>query len=335
MVELKENELVFRFPEVHDHAICRIGFQRTLRIPDDNRDYSLPPGLGRFHLEHIEDHARKLSDNMTTRGGVMLPMYQSEAMWINFSTGRHDYPFAIKIAAGKINAVTGEILSEKPSAMPQDYVVAPDQPWLDGFCVQQGLIRQFVAMPLREDYTAEEQIMGTAEFGGLQIMAYPMKRSFYEEILRKWAKYLEEPMMLFSRCTELDECSSMGFAPGGLMRQEIYADEHGIDAWETEHTSRCFIHVLNSTQWTAATGKPTPGKPPSAKDYTSAGLPWFEYYDETRSAVSGSQQLAGLDSLAAKTIKKGKSPLEENEVMNKPNITPLGAKNHAVSDGKW
>ena len=48
MVELNADELVFRSPNAHEAAVCRIGFQRTLRIPDDDRDYPLPPGLGRF-----------------------------------------------------------------------------------------------------------------------------------------------------------------------------------------------------------------------------------------------------------------------------------------------
>ena len=60
---------------------------------------------------------------------------------------------------------------------PQDYMVVPGQPWLDGFCVEKGLIRQFVAMPLGEGYTPEEQLTGEAEHGGLQIAVYPMKRS--------------------------------------------------------------------------------------------------------------------------------------------------------------
>ena len=50
MIELKKDQLIFRFLEVHEEAECRISFQRTLRIPDDNRAYSLPPGLGRFPL---------------------------------------------------------------------------------------------------------------------------------------------------------------------------------------------------------------------------------------------------------------------------------------------
>ena len=56
----------------------------------------------------------------------------------------------------------------------------PKQPWLDGFCVEKGIIRQFVAMPLGEGYTAEEQITGEAEHGGLQIEIFPMKREVFE-----------------------------------------------------------------------------------------------------------------------------------------------------------
>ena len=52
MIELKENELLLTFPEVHPEAKLSINFQRTLRIPDDGNTYSLPPGLGTFPLEN-------------------------------------------------------------------------------------------------------------------------------------------------------------------------------------------------------------------------------------------------------------------------------------------
>nr|HQH71177.1 hypothetical protein [bacterium] len=164
MITLEMDRLVFRFPEVHPEAECRVEFQRTLRIPDDGKDYYLPPGLGRFPLRHLDDFASQLPPAWQARGGVIMPMYQSEAMWINFSG---DYPFAIKIAAGKINAVSGEEWKNGINRDPQDYVVIPGQPWLDGFCVEKGLIRQFVAMPLGEGYTAEEQITGEGRHGGV------------------------------------------------------------------------------------------------------------------------------------------------------------------------
>jgi hypothetical protein len=66
-------------------------------------------------------------------------------------------------------------------------VVVPEQPWLDGFCVAQDVVRQFVAMPLGSGYSVEEQITGKPEHGGLQIIAYPMKKERYEEIVRRRA----------------------------------------------------------------------------------------------------------------------------------------------------
>jgi len=48
MIELKKDALVFSFPGVHPEAKLTIDFQRTLRIPDDDNTYPLPPGLGKF-----------------------------------------------------------------------------------------------------------------------------------------------------------------------------------------------------------------------------------------------------------------------------------------------
>jgi hypothetical protein len=108
-------------------------------------------------------------------------MYQSEAMWLSFS--RTHYPFAVKVAAGKIDAITGAAWSPQLIAETQNYLVLPTQPWLDGFSVKKGVIRHFVAMPLGSGYSAEEQITGQAEYGGLQIQIYPMRADIYKETI--------------------------------------------------------------------------------------------------------------------------------------------------------
>ena len=51
MITLESNNLIFRFPEVHEHAKTGNTIsKRTLRIPDDGKHYPLPPGLGAFPL---------------------------------------------------------------------------------------------------------------------------------------------------------------------------------------------------------------------------------------------------------------------------------------------
>ena len=81
MITLEDDSLTFRFPDVHEEAVCEIHFQRTLRLPDDGRTYPLPAGLGSFPLRHIDDF-EGLPEAFRKRGGVVMPMWQAEAMWV-------------------------------------------------------------------------------------------------------------------------------------------------------------------------------------------------------------------------------------------------------------
>ena len=88
MITLEGNSLSFRFPEVHEDAKTEIHFQRTLRIPDNGECYPLPPGFGAFPLLHLEDFVHRAPEGWRERGGVIMPLYQAEAMWICFESRR-------------------------------------------------------------------------------------------------------------------------------------------------------------------------------------------------------------------------------------------------------
>jgi hypothetical protein len=337
MIELKNDQLVFRFPEVHPAARLAIEFQRTLRIPDDGRTYPLPPGLGRFPLRHVDDFAKQVPEPWIEHGGVMLPMYQSEALWVCFQ-GR--YPFAVRVATGKIDAVTGKELRPGLARGPQNYLAIPEQPWLDGYCVKQGVIRQFVAMPLGAGYSAEEQVTGAAEYGGLQIVAYPMKAEAYERMRRKMVG-LDRAVFCGALPTatlcRVGAAPDMGLAPGGQMRQEIFDDLHDLEDWDQDHSSRCFAHLANSLVWRQITGQTPPTVPPTAKEYTRAGLPWFDYYDDRLGAVEGSSILEKLKSVVGMGKEKGEVPLPENEPVHATPIAVLrkGLVEGQVREGRW
>lgn len=203
MIELHSDELIFTFPDLHlslqerargwidarvaaaarnekarlpdsreklysafDWCIPKvraaISFQRTLRIPDDGKDYPLPPGLGRFPVRHVDD-SPGVPQTWKKHGGVMLPMHKTEALWLHFSS---DYPMALKVGAGGVCAISGERWSTSLRTGPQNYVVLPEQPWLDGFRVSEGVIRQFVAVPLGKGLTVEHQLTGDETWGG-------------------------------------------------------------------------------------------------------------------------------------------------------------------------
>ena len=327
MIELKKDVLKFSFPEVHRDAVFEVEFQRTLRIPDDDRTYPLPAGLGRFPVRHVDDYG-DVPAAWKRHGGVMLPMYQSEAMWLNFSSPRR-YPFALRVAAGKIDAVAGGEWSEGLRRRKQNYLVIPAQPWLDGYCVEKGIIRQFVAMPLGAGYTAEEQITGRAEHGGLQLQAFPLKAEAWERMQKRWKREARSLFELSSTAmmTRVESAApDMGLAPGGRMRQEIYEDRFDWDDWDRDVSSRCFVHLANSLVWRSITGKRPPSTPPTAREYKRAGVPWFDYYDDRNSAVDAAETLAALESVAELGAAKGDVPLPENESVEVDRVRHVGKK---------
>lgn len=332
MIRVQADGLTFRFEEVHPDASLTLQFQRTLRIPDDGRDYPLPPSLGSFPLRETKDYPKTLPDRWREQEGAMLPMHQSEAMWISFGCGYcaergASYPFAVQIAAGRINAVTGEEWQEEESQglgrNPQDYLVAPTQPWLDGFAVEEGVIRQFVAMPLGQGYSAEEQVTGQARFGGVQIRVIPMKREAFQRRFSEVplmsagaGSYMEEEDLMFEvdadEALEVGAEPAMGLGLGGRMEQRIYEDPFDPEDWDLQAQQSCFLHLTNSELWRSITGEDPPLLPLSAKDYSHYGFPWFEYYGEGE-ALGGSKILKGLKSVFQLGKEKGEKPLPENE----------------------
>lgn len=317
-----------------------IEFQRTLRIPDDGKTYHLPPGFGRFPLRHVDDFADRVPSEWLKRGGVLMPLYQAEALWLNFRGG---YPFAIKIAAGKINAVSGEPWKEGLNRKPQDYVVTPEQPWLDGFAVEKGVIRQFVAMPLGAGYSVEEQLSGKAEFGGVQFQAIPMKaRKYFESQLRSrlpnrladilgdlipvWRR---EPEIMCSRCCE---SPGMGLGAGGRMKQQIFEDPYKAEDWDLEHTSRCFVHLCDALMWREITGENPPQTPVTAREYERAGLPWFDFYRDDLAILEGSKTLAGIKSVNTISQTKGDKALKGNDSVEVPSVIDCSPKKKMVKE---
>lgn len=337
MITLKNEQLVFRFPHIDKDAGIRIDFQRTLRLPDDGRDYHLPPGLGRFPLRHIEDFDLGVSNHRKARGGIIMPMFQTDALWLNFSSlgyGRQELPVALKIGAGKINAVSGEKWSDGLSQHPQNYVVLPEQPWLDGFNVEKDKVRQFVAMPLGQGYTVEEQIDPESDVGGIQIEAIPMKKEAYEKLKAKREEASSVRFSLsMSMACEASEPMEMGLGMGGSMRQEIYDDEYGLDAWDPDNSQRCFIMLTNAEQWMAITGEEPPLSPIYAEDYSRAGLPWFDYYDGDRVAIEGAKALGNIKSI--KTIAYENRDLVWPEKKSSFDYLVKKLKGMNVSDGSW
>jgi len=316
-----------------------ISFLRTLRIPDDGKTYPLPPGLGRFPVRRVDDYTNRIPAEWREHGGVFLPMYQREAMWIAFQ-GQHWKPRAVKVGIGKVCALTGQRWTESLDRDPQSYLVTPPQPWLDGIAVKKGIIRQFVAMPLGMGYTVEGQVTGEESVGGLQLKVFEPKPGRFPDEPPPPPPFGfgalggagPMPPPCAASAPARRRGAAMGLAAGGRMKQSIYPDPHGIDTWDASRTSRVFVHIVNSELWREITGEEPPASPITARDYAAHGLPWFTLYDEQLGALTATSTLANVKSVKQMDAQKSALPLQDDDSVD---VGPLKKIWNAVRDGSW
>jgi hypothetical protein len=330
-----------------------VSFQRTLRIPDDGGTYPLPPSLGAFPISRVRDYARRVPAAWREHGGVFIPMYQREAMWLDFG-GAPWRPTAVKVAVGKVNAISAQPWSERLSAGSdasrrgaendgdggQDYVVCPDQPWLDGINAGTGFVRQFVAMPLGMGYTVEGQVTGAEEFGGVQIAAYDPKPGRFPDRAPRSRTARFGAMGCIAEVCCLDAAPGvreMGLAAGGRMHQSIYPDPYGVDTWDPENMGRVYVHIVDSLTYREITGQAPPPSPVSARTYTQAGLPWFGLYDEAKGDLAPSTTLSGVESVKAKDAALGFAPQQDDSAVDVPDeqVVTVRVDSEEVDDGVW
>lgn len=290
-------------------------FQRTLRIPDDGRTYPLPPGLGIFPIFRVQDYLHQVPEPWQQQGGGFIPLYQREALWLGFSAAAWK-PNAVKIAVGGVNAITGEpddnILRD-----PQNYVVCPPQPWLDGIHTRQDAVRQFVAMPLGAGYTIEASVRGAEELGGIQITVFEPKPGRFPD------QPPEKPDLPLTRSARPAGFGQMGLGAGGAIQQKIYSDPYGIETWDQSNYGRTVIHLVNSAQFQAITHIPLLPTPIDAKTYTDYGLPWFGLYDETQDSLSSNELLSQVRTIAETEAEQGEVIKDESFEVSESQIKKL------------
>jgi hypothetical protein len=306
-----------------------VNFQRTLRIPETGL-HPLPPGLGRFLLRRVEDYPDTAPAEWLARGGVMLPIYQREAMWLSFAASE---PAALQVGVGKVCAVSGLPWIEHLVKDPQNYVALPDQPWLDGINAGDGFIRQFVAVPLGSGATVEGQVTGQETHGGVQLRAVGLT----EQALA--ARHAAQQValeccadMVPMACPEATGSAGMGLEAGGRMRQEVYPDDRPLADYDQSGALRVFVHLCSAAQWTAITGEVPPPTPVDRDAYVRAGLPWFDYYATDAHDVAASEILAKVESVGKKlgADEDPFVPVDPKTVVALSGVSP-----DTVTDGKW
>ncbi|MEU3312319.1 hypothetical protein ABZ743_06620 [Streptomyces sp. NPDC006662] len=349
----------------------RIRFIRTLRLPESGT-HALPPGLGEFPLRRVEDYPDTVPAAWRAKGGVMLPVYLREAMWLAF--GGSAEPAALQVGVGKVCAVSGRPWTGRLARDPQNYVVLPRQPWLDGINSGDGTVRQFVAVPLGLGATVEGQVTGEETTGGVQLQAFPLEPG----ALAAWREakaprpapprlgapafpaapgsapavygapptaggYGAPPPAAMPMAAAAPGAApvarrraspAMGLGVGGSMRQEVYRDDRPLTAWADTPAARVFVHLVTPPEWRRITGEDAPPSPVDRAAYTQAGLPWYDYYDENAADLPAAGPLSQVKPV-------GEWLGEDHAPWTPPapgQVTPLGnapRPGDPVYDGDW
>jgi hypothetical protein len=285
-----------------------VSFLRTLRIPDDGRIYPLPPGLGQFPLLRVEDYWNRVPEIWREHGGVFLPMYQREALWLGFHAASWK-PNAVKISVGGVNAISGEPDNDELRLDPQNYLVCPEQPWLDGIRISRGAIRQFVAMPLGRGYSIEAAMTGTEALGGMRIVVFEPQPGVFPD------SPPVETRPSSGRVHALKQpVQEMGIGAGGVMTQKIYADPYGLGVWDQRNYGRVWVHLVNSWSFQELTGRAPPPTPIDARAYTQHGLPWFALYDEQKREIAAPGGFTEMKTITARDAELGKEGGNDDSV---------------------
>ncbi|MEU8790401.1 hypothetical protein [Streptomyces sp. NPDC048643] len=332
----------------------QVRFIRTLRLPESGT-HALPPGLGEFPVRRIEDYGDRVPAEWRARGGVMLPVYLREAMWLSFAGTAE--PAALQVGVGKVCAVSGRPWSSRLGRDPQNYVVLPRQPWLDGINSGKGTVRQFVAVPLGLGATVEGQVTGEEVWGGVQLQSFPLNErelAAWREAERRRARQLPRMPMATGAYggaampmaappapgaapagaapLRARSAPAMGLGVGGSMRQEVYEDDRPLRSWAGEPAGRVFVHLVTPPEWRRITGEAPPPSPVDRAAYTRAGLPWFDYYDEDASDLAPADELGSVKPV-------GDWLGDDHEPWQPPSphqVKPLGdAPGKPVGDGDW
>lgn len=100
-------------------------------------------------------------------------------MWLQFKSNKK---FAIRIYVGGVNGITGEPMIPNMATLlkrqngvekKQDYIIVPEQLWVDGIATGPGIVKQFVAVPYGSGFSIEYQITGSETTGGIQFEVIP------------------------------------------------------------------------------------------------------------------------------------------------------------------
>lgn len=251
--------LTFTFPELGHDARLQVTFQRTLRT-------SVP-------IRHCGSVCRALRLAQGSPDGdahATIPMWQSEATWLDFSSP-HLYPFLVMAGVDGVNAISGSGFTGAPDFDTDDYLEVPTQRFLASHREPAGDNwddRQFVAP---STHAADGGPTGTL----LQLTVIPMRGE-------AWARRHRHLPPGPGTCVlcDISRAEQSGARPG-TTAPRVVGPLESADTWHPTTSAAAAVRIVNSVTWRSLTGKPVPRTALTSADYAENDVPWYPHYDET------------------------------------------------------
>ena len=251
--------LTITFPELGHDARLHVTFQRALRTADPVGRRGAVGGHGALRL------AQGSPDG---DAHATIPMWQSEATWLDFSSP-HLHPFLVMVGVDGVNVVSGSAFTGVPDFDAGDYLEVPTQPsvaWCRG---PAGREQQVVAPS-----TQGVQDLGRA--GTLvQLTVIPMRAE-------AWAGRRRHLPSASGTCVlcDMSRAGQSGAHPR-LPAPRVMGPLESADTWHPTTFDAAAVRIVNSITWKSLTGEPVPHVALTSTDYADHDLPWDPVYDET------------------------------------------------------
>ncbi|SDU72046.1 hypothetical protein [Gordonia westfalica] len=253
----ERSTLTFAFPESGPDARLHVAFPRTLRATDlANR-----AGLT------ADTTLRLAQGSPTGDADAVIPMWQSEATWIDFSSP-HQHPFLVMIGVDGVNAISGEKFTGTPDFESDDYIEVPTQQTLASYRTGAGDHRQFVAPSTHSRQGPDPR--GTL----VQLTVIPMRAD-------AWARRRRHTSTA-GTCIlcDISRAERARAQPRTAVPRMIGPLE-SADTWHPTLIGSAAVRIVNSLTWESLTGRTPRHSPLTCADYIDHRLPWYSTYGES------------------------------------------------------
>ncbi len=286
MFELDPEYLSVRDDAWHPEAIAGVRFQRALRLPAGREPYDSVRSDA-FHVPRaLNDHFEGLDFEWLLRSNQhIICLTSSEAVTLEFATP-HTYPFAVKVAIGTIDALSGARAGGTLGLLPQDYLALPCQNRIDSWCDGAGATHDFAApAPGPLDANGAPQ-PADDESDCISITFVPMKPDVFQRRCTEidlnagrqvygapdFAERFTETHMLNARMRyELEKGETWD---AGM----VYPDPFDADDWDADRAATVAVTMVGPQAWQALTGEAADPPLFSRDIYDQAGVPWEDRY---------------------------------------------------------